>query len=116
MIQLLHNVFVDMTYYNYEMIKCSRFLVLISFTEHLEYFGHLEQSILAISRMCKLRKILNHDRLSSLKFIVRDISATIFHYKMFATLYFQVQPNIKHGILVGFLCGFKTMENKFKTE
>ena len=65
------------------MIKCSRFLVLISFTEHLEYFGHLEQSILAISRMCKLRKILNHDRLSSLKFIVRDISATIFHYKMF---------------------------------
>ena len=52
------------------------------------------------------------DRLSSLKFMIRDISRTIFHYKMLVIPYCQVQPNIRHEIFVVFLCGFKTMENK----
>ena len=68
--------------------------------------------MLAMLRICKLRKMLNNYKLSSLEFIISDISRTIFHYKMLVVLYLQDQPNIRHGIFVGFLCGFKTLENK----
>ena len=54
--------------------------------------------------------MLKDDKVSSLGFMIRNISRTIFHQKMLVIPYFQVQPNIPHiHINVGnstFFCDF----------
>ena len=51
--------------------------------------------LVAILKICKLRKMLKDDKVS-LGFMIRNISRTIFHTKMLVIPYFQVHPNIPH--------------------
>ena len=60
-----------------------------------------------IRRMCKLRKMLNDDRLSSLKFIIETSLEQYSTIKKLVIPYIQVQPNIRHEIFVGFSMRFK---------